>query len=243
MSDAASLPSIRVTLRNLSKRYEKGGITIKVLEQLSMEIEQGDQIAIVGASGVGKSTLLHILGTLDHPTEGEVLFNGEDVFKKEGRALAAFRNATIGFVFQFHHLLPGFSAAENVMIPPIIGGLDMARARRRAEEALRSVGLGARLHHQPGELSGGEQQRVAIARAIVMEPRLLLADEPTGNLDHHTGEAIHHLLLELNQTRGITLVLVTHNIDLARRLPRQLRMSDGHLFETRLAVGTGGGDV
>lgn len=221
---------LRVELKGLSKRYEKGGATIEVLRDVDFTIEQGDRIAIVGRSGVGKSTLLHILGTLDHPTQGQVLFNGEDVFKREVRALAALRNATVGFVFQFHHLLGEFTAQENVMLPAIIAGEDLASARKRARDALTAVGLSGRLEHQPGELSGGEQQRVAIARAMVMSPRLLLADEPTGNLDVNTGESIHQLLLELNRTRGITLVVVTHNPDMAALLSRQYRLSDGNLL-------------
>lgn len=239
---AGSPDQLRVELKGLSKRYEKGGATIEILRDVDFKIEQGDRIAIVGRSGVGKSTLLHILGTLDHPTSGQVLFNGEDVFKREARALAELRNATVGFVFQFHHLLGEFSAQENVMLPAIIAGEDLASARKRARDALTAVGLSGRLEHQPGELSGGEQQRVAIARAVVMSPRLLLADEPTGNLDVNTGESIHELLLELNRTRGITLVVVTHNPDMAALLSRQYRLSDGNLvpLHTTEPVTSGG---
>lgn len=234
---------IRIELRSLTKTFEKGGERIEVLKTLDMIIPQGTCMSIVGASGVGKSTLLHIIGTLDHPTSGTVLFNDEDVFAKDGRSLAGLRNSTIGFVFQFHHLLPEFTAAENVMMPAIIAGIDMAHARRQAEDALRAVGLGSRLAHQPGELSGGEQQRVAIARAIVMQPRLVLADEPTGNLDAHTGESIHDLLVELNRMRGITLVVVTHNLDLADRLSRKFRLTEGHLVELNPRVQSGGPDA
>lgn len=232
MPDVRPTPELRIALRRLSKHFDKGGLRISVLRELDFEIAQGDRIAIVGRSGVGKSTLLHILGTLDHPSSGSVLFNGEDVFRREARALAQLRNATVGFVFQFHHLLGEFTAQENVMLPAIIAGEDLAGARRRAVEALMSVGLGNRMAHLPGELSGGEQQRVAIARAIVMQPRVLLADEPTGNLDQRTGEAIHQLLMELNRTRGITLVIVTHNLELAASMARQCRLEDGLLIET-----------
>lgn len=228
-SSQNQVQSLRIELKSLEKHFEKGGVRLDILRTVDFVVEQGDRIAIVGRSGAGKSTLLHILGTLDRPTSGQVLFNGEDVFRRDPRALARLRNATVGFVFQFHHLLGEFSALENVMMPAIIAGQDMLSARRLAAEALKAVGLGGRLEHQPGELSGGEQQRVAIARALVMNPRVLLADEPTGNLDVRTGEAINELLLELNQTRGITLVVVTHNLELAARLPRQYRLTDGRL--------------
>ncbi len=229
MNDTKAGSSISVRLVNVEKRFRKGGVTIDVLNGLDLAFEQGDGISIVGASGVGKSTLLHIMGTLDRPTAGQVFFNDEDVFEKDDRELAELRNTDIGFVFQFHHLLPEFTAVENVMIPAIIAGSELNGARVVAEDALALVGLEARLHHQPGELSGGEQQRVAVARAIVMSPRILLADEPTGNLDARTGLAIHELLLRLNREQGITLVVVTHNLALARRLPRQYRLADGRL--------------
>ena len=231
------LTSLRIELRGLEKNFEKGGVRLDILRSVDFVVEQGDRIAIVGRSGAGKSTLLHILGTLDRPTAGHVLFNGEDVFRREPRSLSRLRNATVGFIFQFHHLLGEFSALENVMMPAIIAGIDMAASKVLAREALNAVGLSGRLDHQPGELSGGEQQRVAIARALVMNPRVLLADEPTGNLDVRTGEAINELLLELNQTRGITLVVVTHNLELAARLPRQYRLTDGRL-ESALASRT-----
>ncbi len=238
MSDPRLGHDIHIRLQGVEKRFHKGGVTIDVLKGLDLEIQQGDGISIVGASGVGKSTLLHIMGTLDRPTGGVVSFNGEDVFQKDDRALAELRNLTIGFVFQFHHLLPEFTALENVMIPAIIAGSELASARKVAEQALASVGLGARMHHQPGELSGGEQQRVAIARAVVMSPRILLADEPTGNLDTRTGMAIHDLLMQLNHDLGVTLVVVTHNLELAGRLPRQYRLADGKLSPLR--AGSGG---
>ncbi len=224
---------VRVEFRDVSRVFHKGRDEIAVLKNMNLVIEPGDVVSVVGASGVGKSTFLHILGTLDRPTSGSVLFNGEDVFARDHKRLARFRNATIGFVFQFHHLLPGFSAIENVQLPAVISGMDLAGARRRARDMLEAVGLGGRLEHQPGELSGGEQQRVAIARAMVMHPRLLLADEPTGNLDADTGESIHELFLELNRIEGVTLVIVTHNLELARKTPRRLRMIGGRLIDAR----------
>ena len=239
MSDSVRTSDITIQLRGVEKHFHKGGVTIEVLKGVDLTLAQGDGLSVVGASGVGKSTLLHIMGTIDRPTGGHVYFSDEDVFQKDDRALAELRNHAIGFVFQFHHLLPEFTAVENVMIPPIIAGSPLSRAREAAEEALVSVGLGARLHHQPGELSGGEQQRVAIARAIVMSPRVLLADEPTGNLDTRTGLAIHELLLRLNQERRITLVIVTHNLELAARLPRCYRLADGKLSLVNHTVGEG----
>ncbi len=239
MSETVPGADITLRLHAVEKRFHKGGATIEVLKGVDLTVAQGDGVSIVGASGVGKSTLLHIMGTLDRPTAGRVTFGGEDVFRKDDRALAELRNHAIGFVFQFHHLLPEFTAVENVMIPAIIAGSALSRAREAAEQALESVGLEARLHHQPGELSGGEQQRVAIARALVMSPRILLADEPTGNLDARTGKDIHDLLLRLNRERGISLVVVTHNLDLAGRLPRCYRLAEGKLTEVSTATGEG----
>ena len=187
----------------------------------------GETIALVGASGAGKSTLLHILGTIDRPTSGTVLFGGEDVFRRNDAALAAFRNSAIGFVFQFHHLLPEFSALENAMMPALIGGMRKGAAEAVATELLRDVGLSHRLTHRPGELSGGEQQRVAIARALVLSPQLLLADEPTGNLDMKTSDEVHELLADIHRRKGITLIIVTHNERLAARMARTIRMVDG----------------
>ncbi len=188
-------------------------------------------LAIVGASGVGKSTFLHILGGLDRPTSGKVFYGEVDIFSLASVELARFRNERVGFIFQFHHLLPEFSALENVMIPALIRRTDPKAAAETASEVLSDVGLGSRLHHRPGELSGGEQQRVAVARALVLKPDVVLADEPTGNLDAHTGEAIHDLLLSLNKQRGITFVIVTHNDKLAIRADRVLRMADGKLVQ------------
>jgi lipoprotein-releasing system ATP-binding protein len=218
-----------IALRNLSKEYVDGPRVIRVLSGLDLEIGSGERVAIVGESGVGKSTLLHILGTLDRPTGGEVWFDGENLTNKSDRDLAHFRNREIGFIFQFHHLLPDFTALENVMMPALIAGTATENARRRAGDLLTRVGLAERLEHRPGELSGGEQQRVAVARALVQEPRAILADEPTGNLDPHTGEGVQELLLELNREHDITLVVVTHSTTLAGAMDRTLRLSAGHI--------------
>ncbi|MBM4278984.1 MAG: ABC transporter ATP-binding protein, partial [Deltaproteobacteria bacterium] len=188
---------------------------------------QGEKAAIVGASGVGKTTLLHILGTLDRPTSGKVLYSGRDIFTLNEKELASFRNQEIGFVFQFHHLLPEFTALENTMMPCLIQGTSKKEAALRAEAMLTLVGLKDRLPHKPGELSGGEQQRVAVARALVLEPKILLADEPTGNLDSKTGESVFALLQELNRIKNITLIVVTHNPNLAAQMPRQVILTDG----------------
>jgi lipoprotein-releasing system ATP-binding protein len=218
-----------IALRNLSKEYVDGPRVVRVLTDLDLEIGAGERVAIVGESGVGKSTLLHILGTLDRPTGGEVWFDGENLTSKSDRDLAQFRNREIGFIFQFHHLLPDFTALENVMMPMLIGGVATDVACRRATELLDRVGLAERLEHKPGELSGGEQQRVAVARALVQEPRAVLADEPTGNLDPVTGEGVQRLLLELNRERNITLVVVTHSATLAGAMDRTLRLAAGRI--------------
>jgi lipoprotein-releasing system ATP-binding protein len=217
----------QVEVSRLCKEYLHGGIRLTVLKDVNLSLAPGDMVAVVGASGVGKSTFLQILGTLDLPTSGTIRFDGEDLTQMGAARLADFRNRRIGFVFQFHHLLPEFTAEENVMMPALIQRLPRATARRRAIDILGRVGLSKRLTHKPSELSGGEQQRVALARAMVLEPALLLADEPTGNLDRKTGEDIHTLFLELNQERGSTLLVVTHNPDLAAMMPRCLRMEDG----------------
>ena len=228
-SSAPALPLVEV--QGLYKDYTLGEKRIEVLRDLNLELEEGDIVSLTGASGVGKSTLLHVLGTLDAPTRGEVLFNGENVFVRDEAALADFRNRTIGFVFQFHYLLREFTALENTMIPALIQRVDEREAKDRAKAILERVGLSHRLEHKPGELSGGEQQRVALARALVLEPKLVLADEPTGNLDSETAEGIHELLMEMNQEMGITALLVTHNPSLAERMPRRLRMEGGGLVE------------
>lgn len=190
----------------------------------------GESIAILGASGAGKSTLLHIVGTLDHPSSGTLLYDKTDVFQWNEKGLAAFRNKKIGFVFQFHHLLPEFSSIENTMMPALIGGISKPEAKERAEIILNEVGLGDRMAHKPGELSGGEQQRVAVARALMMEPEVLMADEPTGNLDTETGRKIEDVLLEMNQKRNITLIVVTHNQGLAQRMSRSIGLKDGKIY-------------
>ncbi len=220
-----------VRIEGLEKTYDMDGSPVEVLRGVDLTIEEGDRISIIGPSGSGKSTFLHVLGTLDTPTSGTVRFRGEDVFDRPPGAVAAFRNRTIGFVFQFHHLLPEFSALENVAMPALIQRRPASAANRQAAEMLEQVGLGHRLHHRPGELSGGEQQRVAIARALVLDPVLLLADEPTGNLDEATAAGIHVLLAETHARTGLTLVLVTHSSSLAARMPRRLEMRAGRLAE------------
>jgi lipoprotein-releasing system ATP-binding protein len=218
----------------LEKRYADGPAVVEVLAGLDLVVEQGERIAVVGESGVGKSTLLHLLGALDLPTGGRLLFDGEDVFARPEAALAEFRNREVGFVFQFHHLLPDFTALENVMMPSLIARRPAGPTRARASELLERVGLGHRLAHRPGQLSGGEQQRVAVARALAQRPRLLLADEPTGNLDPVTGEEVQRLLLELNRQEGATLVVATHNDRLAAAMGRTLRLALGRLQEDRV---------
>ncbi|RMH44205.1 MAG: ABC transporter ATP-binding protein [Deltaproteobacteria bacterium] len=219
----------RIEVTDLHKSFEHGGRQLQILRGITFSLEPGDMAAIVGASGVGKSTLLHVLGTLDRPTSGSLRFNGEELTRMSPARLADFRNREIGFVFQFHHLLPEFTALENVMMPALIGRAPRAQARARALEMLERVGLAHRTTHKPGELSGGEQQRVALARALVGGPSLLLADEPTGNLDSHTGREIHDLFVELNRELGMTMLIVTHNPELAASMPRVLRMHDGGL--------------
>jgi lipoprotein-releasing system ATP-binding protein len=218
-----------VEVRELTKDYQLEGHRIEVLRGIDLDIHEGEQLSIIGPSGSGKSTFLHVMGTLDRPSQGRVRIAGQDVGRLGPGPLAAFRNRTIGFVFQFHHLLPEFSAIENVAMPALIHRLPQAEAERRATRILDSVGLGHRLHHRPGELSGGEQQRVSIARALIMQPKLLLADEPTGNLDERSADGIHELLQRMNRELGLTVVLVTHRSELAQRMPRRLVMHAGRL--------------
>jgi lipoprotein-releasing system ATP-binding protein len=218
---------VKIQIRGLVKTFWTNGNRVEVLRGADLEILRGETLAVVGASGVGKSTLLHILGTLERPTAGQVLWEGEEVFALDDQRLAAFRNRKVGFVFQFHHLLSEFNALENVMLPGLIGRLPRAAARERAEEILLRVGLKERLQHQVSTLSGGEQQRVAVARALMLEPEVLLADEPTGNLDLKTGAQVQELILSLNRERGLTSVIVTHNPDLARDLDRQVTLVEG----------------
>ncbi len=219
-----------IQVQDLKKTFVKDGNRIEVLRGLNLTIDNGDSLAILGVSGAGKTTFVHILGTLDHPTSGEVLFNGLDVFKWPAKKLASFRNRTIGFVFQFHNLLPEFNSLENTMMPALIHGMSRRDALARAETILHDVGLGDRMTHKPAELSGGEQQRVAVARALIMEPEILLADEPTGNLDTETGKKIEDILLDLNRRKGITLIVVTHNQSLAGRMSRSIGLRDGEIY-------------
>jgi lipoprotein-releasing system ATP-binding protein len=219
-----------IQLSNLSKTFIKDGNTIEVLKSLDFTISRGESLAILGVSGAGKSTLIHILGTLDHPTSGTVLFDDIDVFQWDKKKLAEFRNKTIGFVFQFHNLLPEFNSLENTMMPALIRGLPYRKARERAAAILHEVGLSDRITHKPGELSGGEQQRVAVARALIMEPEIILADEPTGNLDSETGKKIEDILMDLNRMKKITLVVVTHNRSLANRMSKNIGLRDGKIY-------------
>jgi lipoprotein-releasing system ATP-binding protein len=220
-----------IILKDLSKTFVKDGNKIEVLQNLNLEIQKGDSLAVVGVSGAGKSTLIHILGTLDHPTAGTLSIAGHNVFEWREKKIAAFRNKTIGFVFQFNNLLPEFTALENAMMPALIGGLGRKQALDKASQLLQDVGLEHRLKHKPGELSGGEQQRVAIARALVMEPEILLADEPTGNLDTETGKKIEDILIKLNATQKITLIVVTHNKLLADRMSGRIGLRDGKIYD------------
>jgi len=197
-----------------------------------LTVQAGETLAVEGASGAGKSTLLHILGTLDRPTEGRVFFEGQDLFDRTEAELAELRNRHIGFVFQFHHLLPEFSALENTLMPGLIQGWALKKAGTEAERILVQLGLEDRLHHKPGQLSGGEQQRVAVARALMLNPKMILADEPTGNLDTQIGEEVHNLLLRINREQGITIIIVTHNPLLAARMTRRVRLTDGRVQES-----------
>ena len=225
------MPDPLVTIRNLEKFYINNQHRVEVLKGLDLDLFKQDTLAVVGASGTGKSTLLHILGTLDRPSGGQVLFEGRNIFEQTARELARFRNEEIGFVFQFHHLLPEFTALENTMMPILIGKGGKQEARERAEEILAQLGLKDRLFHRIGELSGGEQQRVAIARSLIRSPQLILADEPTGNLDRKTGDQIVDLFLQQNQEKGVTFLMVTHNQDLSRRLKRTVKIVDGKATE------------
>jgi lipoprotein-releasing system ATP-binding protein len=218
-----------IQVRGLQKVFKKGRTKIFALKGIDLVVAQGERVAISGVSGAGKTTLLHILGTLDRPTQGEVLYQGADIFSRSEGTLAALRNRDIGFVFQFYNLLPEFNALENTMMPALIQGIGKKEAQQQAEEILAEVGLKDRMRHKPGELSGGEQQRVAVARALVLRPTLLLADEPTGNLDSKTGERIIKLIFSLNRATGVTLIVVTHNEVLARRFPRQILLADGRM--------------
>ncbi len=213
----------------LHKSFHNGKQPIPVLQNLNLTLHEGETLAVVGASGIGKSTLLHLLGTLDKPDAGALLYRNEDVLQYSDQRLAHFRNQTMGFVFQFHHLLPEFTALENAMMPALIQGTETHVSAQMAESILVRVGLKDRLHHKATALSGGEQQRVALARALTLKPALLLADEPTGNLDKGNSEQIHQLLLELNTEMGMAMVVVTHNLELASYMAKQATLADGHL--------------
>jgi lipoprotein-releasing system ATP-binding protein len=216
-----------VSVQNVSKAFEHEGRSLEVLQGIDLDIGSGEMVTIVGPSGAGKSTLLHLVGTLDLPSEGRIFYEGQDVTRLGSSDLAEFRNRSIGFVFQFHHLLPEFTALENVLMPGLIQG--RRRLEERARQLLDEVGLSSRLTHRPGELSGGEQQRVALARALLMEPKLVLADEPTGNLDSQTSESVQSLFFDLNRRHGTTFLIVTHSRDFAAMMPRRVSMKDGRI--------------
>jgi lipoprotein-releasing system ATP-binding protein len=219
-----------LSVRDLYKSFLEGEKEISILRGLDLDLNQGERLAVVGESGVGKSTLLHLIGTLDRPTKGEILYLDKVIPMDDETALSHFRNREIGFVFQFHYLLPDFSAVENVMVPALIQRMDLARARSEAERLLEMVGLKDRMSHRPGKLSGGEQQRVAVARSVILEPKLILADEPTGSLDLRIGEEVQDLLFRLNEEKGIALVVATHNRDFAKKIGRQVELREGRLF-------------
>lgn len=216
----------------IEKYYEEVGNRIEVLKGVDLHLPQGEMVAIVGASGTGKTTLLHILGTLDRPTAGTLRYDGVDILRKNDEELSAYRNRTVGFVFQFHHLLPEFTALENVMMPGLIAGSNKRDMAEKAAQILEKVKLADRMSHKVGELSGGEQQRVALARAIIMKPLLLLADEPTGNLDAKTGYQVFQLLQEMSAEYSLSAVMVTHNLELAGEMNRCLTLDDGRLHES-----------
>jgi lipoprotein-releasing system ATP-binding protein len=223
--------STLVSIRDVHKSFDHMGRRLEVLRGINLDIEQGEVVAIVGPSGAGKSTLLHCMGTLDLPTAGRIELAGEDITNLDvgSRKLSALRNRTIGFVFQFHHLLPEFTALENVSMPGLIQGKSSSEMEAPARALLTEVGLAERMTHRPGELSGGEQQRVALARALVLSPKLLLADEPTGNLDTATSSAMHELFFQINRTHGTTIVVVTHNSTFAEAMPRVIELRDGQV--------------
>ena len=228
MQKTSNTPILRVT--NIHKRYHMGRYNdLDVLKGIDMDVQEGEIIAIVGPSGVGKSTLLHIIGILDRPSEGHVEIDGQDVFSHDDTTLAQLRNKTAGFVYQAHHLLPEFSALENVMMPGLIAGKSKSELGEQAHYLLEKVGLESRVDHRPNEMSGGEQQRVAVARALCNRPRLLLADEPSGNLDMHTAEALHAVLWELSREHKQTLIIVTHNHELAKQADRIIELYDGRI--------------
>jgi len=230
----ATPPLLRVT--GLDKSFTWGHQTIEILKGINLDVRQGEFLTMVGASGAGKSTLLHILGTLDRPTRGTVLYDNQDMFRLSEHELAHFRNRRIGFVFQFHHLLPEFTALENTCFPCFIQKRPVRQCTEEARALLSEVGLGHRLHHKPGELSGGEQQRVAVARALIQNPDLVLADEPTGNVDSRTGEILFQLLRTFNEQRGTAFIIVTHNEHLSQQSDRLVHMADGRITDSGSGV-------
>ena len=217
-----------LSVRRVTKTYNQGPQKLEILKGIDADFYPGEAACIVGSSGAGKSTLLHIIGALDHPTSGQVLYKNENLFDKSDEDLAQFRNKTIGFVFQFHHLLSEFSALENIMMPARIAGESVHEVQKRAEKLISMMGLNDRAHHYPSELSGGEQQRVAVARALIQNPKILLADEPTGNLDTENSRQIQELFFNLKHQFGLTLIVVTHDSNFASRFPRRLILKDGH---------------
>ncbi len=220
-----------IECRKLTQYFDDAGVRVDVFHDLDLQIKKGERVAIVGASGSGKSTLLYMLGGLDRIKSGTVLIDGQDIAQLNAKKLGELRNQALGFVYQFHHLLAEFTALENVAMPLLIRGEPVQKARSKATELLNKVGLSHRLGHKPGELSGGERQRAAIARALVTEPKCLLADEPTGNLDNHTARQVYDLLIQLNEQLGVSLVLVTHDEQLASKMDRVLRLAEGQLSE------------
>lgn len=218
-----------ISVRKLNKTFSVSGRDLHILKDINLDVQKGEMTSLMGPSGVGKSTLLHILGALDKPTSGEVLYENRNVFNLRDDALAAFRSRAVGFVFQFHHLMPEFNTLENTIMPSLIAGVKRSEAIRKAEQLLSDVGLSERLIHKPGELSGGEQQRAAVARSLMLDPKVILADEPTGNLDTRTGEELFRLLYDLNR-KGITFIIVTHNEILAAQCGRTVRMKDGQIL-------------
>lgn len=223
------MSNLVIDCKSVGKTYQEGSLSVDVLVSVTLQVEQGERVAILGASGSGKSTLLNILGGLDKPSTGSTRLNGTDFAAMGEAAKGRFRNAHLGFIYQFHHLLPEFSALENVAMPLLIGGASVASAKKQATDILSSVGLSKRFHHKPGELSGGERQRAAVARALVTHPKCLLADEPTGNLDPRIAEQVFQVLLEMNRNRNTSIVMVTHDHGLAKRMDRVLSLEEGRL--------------